>query len=185
MTGLNSRAPRRTGSFNDDHQNMFSERRVTQWGWTWGQFLDHTFGLRPTPGRRRPRSTSRSSQSDPLEEFTSNLGVIAINRSAATAGTGTSTANPRQQTNTLPSYISGNAVYGATNARLDWLRDGSYDGNPTNNDATLMLPGGYLPRKTARGNAAAAPAMESTAGCWPTRTTPPSPGTCGPTRTSR
>ena len=31
---------------NDANQNVFSERRVTQWGWTWGQFLDHTFGLR-------------------------------------------------------------------------------------------------------------------------------------------
>jgi hypothetical protein len=52
-------------------------------------------------------------------------------------------------------------VYGADNARLDWLRNGSQDGNPANNDATLLLPGGYLPRKTARGNAATAPAMET------------------------
>ncbi len=51
-------------------------------------------------------------------------------------------------------------MYGATNARLDWLRTGSLDGNPANNRATLMLPGGYLPQATARGNPAAAPAMD-------------------------
>jgi hypothetical protein len=60
----------------------------------------------------------------------------------------------------LPSYISAKTVYGVTNARLDWLRPGSLDGNPANNSALLMLPGGYLPTADARGNASAAPAMD-------------------------
>ena len=140
---------------------MFSERRVTQWGWTWGQFLDHTFGLRA--GRPAPTATAFNipfNATDPLEDVHQQprrhrvQPVRASRRAPAPV-----TANPRQQTNTLPSYIDGNPVYGATNARLDWLRNGSLDGNPTNNQATLMLPGGYLPRKTARGNAATAPAM--------------------------
>ncbi|MDT5035709.1 MAG: peroxidase, partial [Micromonosporaceae bacterium] len=37
---------------------------------------------------------------------------------------------------------------------LDYLRDGPFDGNPANNAATLMLPGGYLPTTAARGGAA-------------------------------
>jgi hypothetical protein len=32
--------------FNDTNQNLFSENGVSQWGFVWGQFLDHTFGLR-------------------------------------------------------------------------------------------------------------------------------------------
>ena len=32
--------------FNDVGQNLFSENGVTQWGWAWGQFMDHDFGLR-------------------------------------------------------------------------------------------------------------------------------------------
>jgi hypothetical protein len=32
--------------FNDVNQNVFSETQVSQWGFVWGQFLDHTFGLR-------------------------------------------------------------------------------------------------------------------------------------------
>lgn len=35
--------------FNDTSQNLFSENGVTQWGFTWGQFLDH---LRASPGGR-------------------------------------------------------------------------------------------------------------------------------------
>jgi len=40
--------------FNDRGQNLFSENGVTQWGFTWGQFLDHTFGLRQTGGADSP-----------------------------------------------------------------------------------------------------------------------------------
>ena len=41
--------------FNDDGQNLFSENDVSQWGWVWGQFLDHTFGLRnEKPGEKAP-----------------------------------------------------------------------------------------------------------------------------------
>ena len=50
-------------------------------------------------------------------------------------------------------------MYGPTTSRLEWLRDGPVDGNLANNAATLMLPGGYLPRATARGNASTAPTM--------------------------
>src|ERR1043166_3477454 len=41
--------------FNDLGQNLFSENDVSQWGWVWGQFLDHTFGLRnEKPGEKAP-----------------------------------------------------------------------------------------------------------------------------------
>src|SRR6185436_14483633 len=140
-------------------QNVFSERRVTQWGWQWGQFLDHTFGLHAETGPTATTANIPFNQNDPLEDFTSTLGVIPFSRTNATVGTGTSTSNPRQQDNTTPTYLNAFSIYGGTNARLDWLRDGSLDGNPTNNNATLMLPGGFLPRATARGNASTAPTM--------------------------
>jgi hypothetical protein len=159
ITGPNARAVSNR-IIGDANQNVFSERRVSQWGWTWGQFLDHTFGLRESAGPTATAANIPVSTSDALEPFHTDIGAIVFNRSAASPGTGTSRDNPRQQTNTLPSFISGNPVYGATNQRLDWLRDGSLDGNPSNNRATLMLVDGYLPRKTARGNASAAPAMD-------------------------
>ena len=133
--------------FNDVGQNVLSENAVSQWGWVWGQFLDHTFGLRnEQPGENAPIPFAVN---DHLERFRDDLGLISFTRTPAAPGTGVTT--PRQQVNTVSSYIDAYAVYGGTNARLDWLRVGPIDGDPTNNSASLMLPDGYLPRTDARG----------------------------------
>ena len=143
--------------FNDDGQNLFSENDVSQWGWAWGQFVDHDIGLRDeTPAE--PANMQFDTQ-DGLETFDNPASSLPFSRTPAAPGTGTRT--PRQQINTLSSYIDASNVYGVTNQRLDWLRDGSADGNPTNNAATMLTaPGGYLPRATARGNASTAPPMD-------------------------
>ena len=62
----------------DLHQNIFSERRVTQWGWTWGQFLDHTFGLRAETGSTATTFNIPFNPSDPLETFSNSLGFIPL-----------------------------------------------------------------------------------------------------------
>jgi len=140
--------------FSDTNQNVFSDHRVTQWGWTWGQFLDHTFGL--AAGGNEAANIPFNS-SDPLEQFTNTLGSIPFTRDLVANGTGST--NARQQVNTENSYIDAEVVYGTDNTRLEWLREGSVDGNVTNNGARLNLPNNYLPRRDARGNAATAPAM--------------------------
>jgi hypothetical protein len=145
----------------DTGQDVFSPRRVTQWGWQWGQFLDHTFALRDGGGPTATAFNIPFNANDPMENFTNNLGTIALNRSAQSAGTGTSTANPRQQTNTITSYLEAQNVYSSSATRLDWLRNGTVDGNPTNNQATLMMSANnFLPHADARGNAATAPAFD-------------------------
>jgi Animal haem peroxidase len=147
--------------FNDRHQNLFSERNVTQWGFAWGQFLDHTFGLRfgrdPDDPMGQPAPIPFD-PADPIEEFENDLGQIAFERSVPSPGTGVD--SPRQQVNIVSSYIDAWAVYGGENARLEWLREGPIDGDPTNNSALLMLPDGYLPRAADRGDPATAPEME-------------------------
>ncbi len=140
--------------FNDTHVNVFSERGVSQWGFVWGQFLDHTFGLRQENGTT---ANIPFSATDPLEEFRNSLGNVPFVRSAAAPGTGVS--NARQHVDTMTAFIDAEAVYGASDARLDWLREGSVDGNPDNNGARLLLPNNYLPRRDSRGNAAAAPTV--------------------------
>jgi hypothetical protein len=140
--------------FNDVNQNIFSEREVSQWLWTWGQFLDHTFGLARGGG---PAANIPFDANDPLEEFRNDFGSIPFTRDAATPGTGVN--NPRQQDNTVSSYIDAFAVYSGNESRLEWLRDGPVDGSMANNRATLMLPGGYLPTRDIRGNSGTAPEM--------------------------
>src|SRR5205085_1501300 len=109
-------------------------------------FLDHDFGLRDeTPAESAP---IRFDTGDRLEQFRNDLGAIDFARTPAAPGTGVST--PRQQINTISSYIDGSGVYGLTSARLEWLREG----------ARLLLPDGYLPHADARRDVATAPAMD-------------------------
>ena len=58
--------------FNDVHNNVFSENDISHWGFTWGQFMDHTFGLRQeVGGENAPIPFSRT---DPIEEFVNDFG---------------------------------------------------------------------------------------------------------------
>ncbi|MCB0993527.1 MAG: peroxidase family protein [Acidimicrobiales bacterium] len=143
--------------FNDTHQNVFSERGMTQWVWAWGQFVDHNIGLVDGDGEEAALAFDSD---DPLEEFDNDLGVIAFTRSAAAPGTGVD--SPREQVNTVSSYLDGWAVYGGDAERLDWLRVGPLDGDPTNNSPMLLLSGddgGYLPTAADRGDPDGAPEM--------------------------
>jgi hypothetical protein len=140
--------------FSDLNQNVFSERQVSQWGFVWGQFVDHTIGHRDERGT--PANIPFNS-ADPLEAFTDTVGSMPFVRSAAAPGTGE--RNPREQVNLIGSYLNASAVYGTDQQRLEWLRAGPVDGNLRNNSALLLLPGDLLPRRDSRGNAATAPEM--------------------------
>jgi peroxidase len=142
--------------FNDTSQNLFSENNVSQWGFSWGQFMDHTFGLRATAGGEAEPLPFNSR--DPLEVFTNDFGAIDFVRTPAAPGTGVT--NTRQQINTIDSYIDGSSVYGNSVARLEWLREGPVDGRLSNNSARMLLPNNLLPRVDARGNPAAAPPVD-------------------------
>ncbi len=129
--------------FNDAHQNLFSENGVTQWGFVWGQFMDHTFGLRQEAGGET--ANIPFSKADPLEAFTNTVGSIPFMRTPAASNTGKGTT-ARQQINTVSSYIDGASVYGPDATRLEWLREGPVDGRLSNNGAKLLLDNGFLPR---------------------------------------
>jgi hypothetical protein len=153
VTGPNARAVSNR-IFNDINVNVFSDRGVTQWGNVWGQFVDHNVGHRDEAGTV---ANIPFNAADPMEAFRNTLGVVPFNRSVAAPGTGVN--NARQHLNTENSFLDAEAVYGTSDARLDWLRSGSLDGNPDNNAATLLTSNNYLPRADVRGNAAAAPTM--------------------------
>jgi hypothetical protein len=141
--------------FNDTAQNLFSENDISQWGYVWGQFIDHTIGLRQdAPDEPMPIAFDPA---DPLEAFRDDFGSIAFSRTPAAPGTGVT--SPREQVNTVSAYIDGSAVYGDDATRLEWLRSGPVDGSLEDNGARLLLPGGLLPRGDARGDSADAPPM--------------------------
>jgi hypothetical protein len=130
--------------------NIFSERQVSQWGWVWGQFVDHNIGLvlgRESGDPQGEDADIALHPEDPME-LLKVPATIGFTRSPWAAGSGKTT--PRQQVNTVSSYLDASAVYGGTGQRLTWMRDG----------AKLYLPGDYLPRRDARGDASTAPQME-------------------------
>lgn len=134
--------------FNDLGQNLFSENAVSQWGWAWGQFVDHDMDLRnETPAESAPIPYNAK---DPLERFSDTVGTIQFNRTPAATGTGKT--DPRQQLNTISSFIDASQIYGSSAGRDFWLR---VQGTPD-----LLLPGGYLPLATARGDVKKAPPMD-------------------------
>lgn len=142
--------------FNDLGQNIFSENDASQWVWIWGQFVDHDIDLRDaTPGENAPLPFD---QSDPLERYRNDMGAIDFHRTPAAPGTGTDA--PRQQLNQISSFIDASTIYGNSPIRLDWLRDGPVDGDPTNNSAKLLLPNGFLPRAGDRDEQISAPLMD-------------------------
>lgn len=140
--------------FNDSSQNVFSENGVTPWAATWGQFLDHNVGLAQAGDTSTPIAFDPG---DPLEEFANDLGVIDFRRTPAAPGSGSTT--PRQQINTVSSYLDGWAIYGGTEQRLEWLREGPVDGDLSNNGAHMLeSTDGYLPTSSER--QAPAPEMQ-------------------------
>lgn len=151
--------------FNDTNQDLFSENGVTHWGFVWGQFIDHTISLSEAGGDDDDDPVNdvavdglvpmKWNPADPLEMSPNALGIAHTFRSVTADGTGADTTMPAEQINELSSYIDAFNVYGGTAERLDWLREGSADGDPTNNSATLLMADGYLPTALERPGAAA------------------------------
>src|SRR5438093_3668171 len=142
--------------FNDRGQNIFSEGGVTNWGWVWGQFLDHDIGLRDETSTGSAALPFNAG--DPLESFRNDFGAISFSRTPAAPGTGVAT--PRQQINTISSYIDASNVYGTTKDRLLWLRAGPLSPGAMPGAALMLTTDGYLPRRSARGDDASAPPMD-------------------------
>ncbi len=102
------------------HQSssMLNSRGLTDWVWQWGQFIDHDMDLVP---RAEPVEAEPILVPDGDPFFTPGT-TISFSRSKYEAGTGTSLGNPRQQVNTISSWIDGSQVYGSSQSHADSLR---------------------------------------------------------------
>jgi hypothetical protein len=146
--------------FNDTDLELFSENGISHWGFVWGQFIDHTISLSVAGGDEDDNPINdfgldgiiamRWIPEDPLEISPNAQGIAHTFRSETVPGTGSGAALPAAQINKLNSYIDAFNVYGGTAERLDWLRAGPAEGDPSNNSAELLTEDGYLPTAMSR-----------------------------------
>ena len=102
----------------ESHDKQYpNRRRLSNMLWQWGQFLDHDITLVDTSSSPDDFAPIMMSPGDPMAP------MIPFQRSAGAAGTGTSASNPRQQENSISSYIDASNVYGSDSARQSALRD--------------------------------------------------------------
>lgn len=111
--------------------NTLNGNSLTDFGYAWGQFLDHDMSL--TPSDQNQTLQILADPNDP-----NKMGNQTFERSITDSATGTSTNNPAQQVNSVTSFLDLSQVYGSTAALADALR--------THADGLLKTsPGNMLP----------------------------------------
>jgi hypothetical protein len=114
--------------------NTVDQQSLSDFGYAFGQFMDHDMDLTPDGGASFPIAVAAG---DPI-----GPNPPPFTRSRFDPGTGTSTKNPRQQVNAVTSYLDLSQVYGSDAATADALR--------THTGGQLKTsPGGLLPYDNA------------------------------------
>ncbi len=124
MAGADRPSPRAISNAIDAQSgNVLNNRRMSDWVWQWGQFLDHDIDLTPTPGNPIEEADVPVPLGDPyFDPFNTGTQTLPFQRSQYDPATGTGAGNPRQQPNVITSYIDGSQVYGSDPVRAAALR---------------------------------------------------------------
>src|SRR5579871_6607873 len=103
---------------------------LTDFGYVWGQFIDHDLDLTPTGDGSFPIPVPPG---DPI-----GPAPLPFTRSLYDPATGTSRNNPRQQVNADTSYLDLSQVYGSSQVVADALR--TFSGGQMKTSPGNMLP---------------------------------------------
>lgn len=103
---------------------------VSDFGYAFGQFMDHDLDLTPDGGESLPIAVAAN---DPI-----GPNALPFTRSLFNAATGTSKSNPRQQTTVVTSYLDLSNVYGSSQNIGDALR--TFSGGLLKTSPGNMLP---------------------------------------------
>jgi hypothetical protein len=111
--------------------NTVDALSLSDFGYAFGQFIDHGLDLTPT----NPNNTLQI-LADPNDP--SHMGNQTFERSVTDPATGTSTSNPAQQVNAVTSFLDLSNVYGSTQAVAGALR--TFSGGRLKTSPGDMLP---------------------------------------------
>ncbi len=110
-----------------------NSRNMSDMIYAWGQFIDHDLDLTP----------AGTTESDPItipsDDATFTPGSsMPFTRDVYDTTTGTDASNPRQQPNTVTSYLDGSMIYGSDATRAAALR--TFSGGQLKTSAGDLLP---------------------------------------------
>ena len=125
-------------------------RNLSDYGWAWGQFIDHDITLtEPQSGNDAESANIIIPQGDTV--YTPGS-FIPVTRSLFDEDTSTNTNNPREHSNEITAWFDASQVYGSDESRANWLR--SFEGGKLK--VSTHSTGDLLP---TRGNDSNAPSM--------------------------
>jgi hypothetical protein len=111
--------------------NTVDQQSLSDFGYAFGQFIDHDLDLTPTD----PNNVLQI-LADPNDP--SGMGNQTFQRSVTDPATGTGTNNPAQQVNAVTSFLDLSNVYGSTQTVADALR--TFSGGQLKTSPGNMLP---------------------------------------------
>lgn len=126
---------------------LIKEKGISAFFWLWGQFVDHSVTLTEEGTEKFDIKVPKGDiYFDPKYTGTK---VIPMTRSQPAHGTGDSIENPRQQINTMSSYLDAANVYGNSEERLKYIR--THRHGKMKNSGDLLPPMNNGQQKNAGG----------------------------------
>ncbi|MBI1248442.1 peroxidase [bacterium] len=118
-------------------ESVVNDRFLTDFVWTWGQFIDHDITLTNTdPTESLPIDVPTG---DPyFDPNGTGTETIDFSRSEYDPSTGTSVDNPREQVNSITTFLDGSNVYGSDEVRAAALR--TFEGGHLKTSDGNLLP---------------------------------------------
>lgn len=117
---------------------VINNRFLSNMVYAWGQFIDHDIDLTNTASPSQSFNVAVPTGDPQFDPAGTGTQVIPLNRSNYDTSTGVSKANPRQQINSITSYLDGSMVYGSDAATAASLR--TFTGGKLKTSDNNLLP---------------------------------------------